>query len=589
MRAKRVLQTLSLGGLLVLFLVLLTLTVSALDGLVGVLVLAVTTLVVVIATRMVSRRIDRGTVLEVDLDGGVFEQPPDQPIDRLLNRSGVALRDVTDALERAADDPRVVGLVARVGNGKLSVAQAQELRDAVRAFRESGKNAIAFSESFGEMRLATIDYYLAAAFEQICLLPMSFVSIQGVISRTPFLRGLFDRLGVTPDLDHRREYKAAKYVLTETDYVDPHREATTAILEDYMDQIVGGIAEDRSLEPARVRELIDGAPLYDSEALEAGLVDRIGYRDEAYEAAKGADGKSFMFVDEYVKRAGRPHRRGKRIALIYGTGSITRGSSGLDPLERGSTFGADDVAAAFREARDDRRVSAILFRVDSPGGSAVGSEVVYREIVRAREAGKPVVVSMGSVAGSGGYYVAAPADRIVAQPGTLTGSIGVVSGKIATREAWSKVGLNWGELHIGDNATYAVSDDPYSDSERERLEAGLDAIYEGFKARVENGRSLTPEHVEDIARGRVWTGAAAAENGLVDALGGLNRATELARELAGIDPEAPIKLEVFPRRRPFGIERAKPSSEPIRDALGVLSQFRTRAPVELRMQHDWAP
>lgn len=588
MRSKRVLQSLSMFGILILVIVLLTLTVTALAGLVGVLALAAATLVVVVITRLVGRRVASGTVLEVDLDGGVFEQPPDQPLDRLLHRSGVELRDVTEALERAGEDPRIVGLVARIGNGGLSVAQAQEIRDAVRSFRDSGKRAIAFSESFGETGLATVDYYLAAAFEQIYLLPMGSVSIQGVVSRTPFLRGVFDRLGVTPDFDHRREYKAAKYVLTESEYLPPHEEATKAILEDHMDQIVQGVAADRGLQPDEVRRLIDRAPLYEKEALETGLIDRIGYRDEAYEAAKGRDGSSFLFVDEYVKRAGRPNRRGRRVALIYGTGTITRGSSSVDPRTRGSSFGADDIAQAFREAIEDRKVEAIVFRVDSPGGSAVGSEVVYREVVRAREAGKPVVVTMGTVAGSGGYFVAAPADRIVAQPGTVTGSIGVVMGKLATREAWQKIGLNWGDLHVGENATFSLPTDPYTDSERERLVIGLDHLYDGFKERVQEGRSLTPEQVEEIARGRVWTGERAAELGLIDTLGGLTTATNLARELVGVGAEEPIKLDVFPKKGRWGIERSKPSSEPIREVLAVLSLLRPRAPVELRMQRDWS-
>lgn len=588
MRPKRVLQSLSMLGILVLVIVLLALAVTALAGLIGVLALAAATLVVIVITRLVGSRVAAGTVLEVDLDGGVFEQPPDQPLDRILHTSGVELRDVTDALERGAGDPRVVGLVARVGNGRLSIAQAQELRDAVKGFRESGKSTIAFSESFGETGLATADYYLAAAFDEIHLLPMGAVSIQGVVSRTPFLRGVFDRLGIVPDFDHRREYKAAKYVLNETDYLEPHEEATRAILEEHMDQIVQGVSADRDLGPDDVRRLIDRAPLYDREALEDGLVDRIGYRDEAYEAAKGRDGRSFLFVDEYVKRAGRPNRRGKRVALIYGTGTITRGNSGVDPLGRGSSFGADDVARAFREAIDDRKVSAIVFRVDSPGGSAVGSEVVYREVVRAREAGKPVVVTMGTVAGSGGYFVAAPADRIVAQPGTVTGSIGVVMGKLATRDAWQKIGLNWGALHVGENATFSVPTDPYTDSERERLGIGLDVLYDGFKSRVEEGRPLTAQQVEEVARGRVWTGERAAELGLVDALGGLSTATNLARELAGVGADEPIKLDTYPKKGRWGIEGSRPSSEPIREALAVLTQLRPRAPVELRMQQDWS-
>lgn len=586
MRTKRVLQTVVISGSLLLVLLVLALVVPALAQPNGAIAVLGATLLALLALRLVKRRVGRGTVLEVDLDNGVVEAHPTEFFDQLLNRGAVALRDVVGALDRGADDDRVGGFVARIGNGRLTVAQAQELRDAVKRFRSSGKRAIAFSESFGEARLAIADYYLASAFEDIYLLPMGSVSIQGVVTRTPFLKGVFERIGAHPDFDHRREYKSAKYLLTEGDYVRPHEEAATAVLEDHLEQMLSGIAADRGLDRDRVRQLIDGAPLYGTEALDAGLVDRIAHRDQAYEAA-GGDGKGLLLVDQYLKRAGRPHRRGKRVALIYGTGAINRGSSRLDPLTRGSSLGADDVSRAFREAREDSKVSAIVFRVDSPGGSAIGSEVVHREVVRAREAGKPVVVSMGSVAGSGGYFIAASASRIVAQPGTITGSIGVVSGKLATGEAWRRIGLNWAELHIGRNATFSLPDATYSDSERERLGAGLDTVYGAFKDRVAAGRSLTAEQAEGVAKGRVWTGSRALELGLVDQLGGMDTAIELARELAGMEPGARLNIRVFPREGLLPVRRAKSSSGPIREIMAFLSLVAPRAPVELRMSDDW--
>lgn len=583
MRTRRVLQILTAIGSIVLLLIVLAMAVSALARPMGALAVLLATLAALAASRVVGRRIGRGTVLELDLDRGVTEEPPTALPDRLLNRSAVVLRDVTDALARAGADRRVVGLVARVGNGGLSVAQAQELRQALREFREAGKRAVAFSESFGESSLAIADYYLAAAFDEIHLIPTGSVSVQGAITRTPFLRGALDRLGIVPDIDHRREYKAMKYRFTEHRFVAPHEEAARAILDDHMAQIVPAVAEDRGLREDDARAIIDRAPLYGDEALAAGLVDRIGHRDGAYEAAKGDRGRRFMFLDQYLRRAGRPHRRGKRIALIYGTGSIRRGTSGFDPLTRGSSFGADDVARAFREARADKRVRAIVFRVDSPGGSAVASEVIHREVQRAREEGKPVVVSMGTVAGSGGYFVAAPADRIVAQPGTLTGSIGVVSGKLATGQAWRRIGVNWEELQVGKNATFSSPNAAYTESERERLEAGLDIVYEAFKARVAEGRSMAPGAVEEVARGRVWTGSRAAEIGLVDHLGGLNRAIEVARELAGIAAEAPISVVVLPKEGPVPIRPSKPSSEPVRDLIALIAAMRVGAPLEMTM------
>jgi protease-4 len=562
MRLARVLRLLAVVAAAIFTLVVMTIVVSALTSPVSALVVLAVAALAFLARRALGRRVRRGTTLEIDLDRGVVEKPPTSPLDRVLHRGAVVLRDVTDALDRAADDDRVNGVVVRLGNGGLGLAQTQEIRQAVGRFRASGKRAIAYAETFGESGRATIDYYLATAFEEIHLQPLGMLSVEGMVSRTPFLRSLLDRLGVVPDFDHRREFKTAMYLLTEEGYTEPHREAARAILEDQMGQIVFGIAEDRGLQEDRVRELIDEAPLLDEQAIEAGLVDRLSYRDQAYESAGGGDGR-FMYHHRYLKRARRPHRKGRRIGLVYGTGTITRGTSGFDPMSLGTTLGAEDVAGALREAADDNKVKAIVFRVDSPGGSAVASEVVRREVVRAIEAGKPVVVSMGDVAGSGGYWISAPASRIVAQPGTITGSIGVLAGKLAASDAWSRVGIDWGELHEGRNATFSVALHPYTDSERARVEATLDSIYEEFKRRVADARSMGPAEVEELARGRVWTGAQALARGLVDELGGLHRAVELARELAEIPADAPVKLEVFPAKRAIPRPERKEGSDPV--------------------------
>ena len=569
MKLVRPLQMLVLAAVVLLALIVMVAVVSALTDLTGALIVLGLTLVLLAVLGLARRWVRNGTVLELDLDHGVREEPMSGALGRYINPGALVLRDVTDALDRASGDDRVVGIVARLGNGQIGLGHAQELRESITRFRAAGKRTVAFAESFGEGRLATVDYYLASAFEEIHLQPHGEVHVNGVVARVPFLRGLLDRAGVIPDLDHRREYKAAKYTLTEQGFTDHHEEATRAVLEDQFEQMVSGISAARSLPPDQVRELIDHAPLLASEALETGLVDRSSYRDEAYHSALEA-GRRLMLVEAYLRRAGRPHRRGARIALIHGTGSIHRGSSRFDPLSRGLSLGADDVAAAFRAAIDDRKVQAIVFRVDSPGGSAVASEVIRRETVRAREAGKPVVVSMANVAGSGGYWISAAANRIVAQPGTITGSIGVVAGKLATGEAWHRVGVDWEELHLGQNATFGVPDDPYTDSERVRLQASLDSIYEEFKSLVAQGRSLDPAVVEQLAKGRIWTGAKALELGLVDALGGFHRALELAQEVAGIAPGRGLAVRVYPQKRGIRLPERKESSEPVRQLTATL-------------------
>lgn len=567
MRTERTLGAVVAIGLSVLVISLLTMVVTFLSRWWAILILVGVVLVAAAAMRILRRRIRRNTVIEIDLEGGVVETTGSDPVSRALTMRAVKVRDVVEALDRGAADPRIVGVVVRLGNGSIDVGHAQELRDAVHTFRGAGKKAVAFAEAFGESGTATVDYYLAAAFTEIYLQPNGVASVEGMLAKAMFLRGVFDKFGLVPDFDHRKEYKAAKYRLTDTEFNGPHREALGAVAEERFSQVVEGIAEDRGLDRETIEELIDSAPLTAEEMLEAGLVDRIGYREEAYEATGGS---RFLFHDRYLKKAGRPHRRGERIALIHGTGSIMRGRSRFDPLTRGSSLGADEVAGAFRKAIDDDKVRAIVFRVDSPGGSAVASEVVSHEVARAREAGKPVVVSMANVAGSGGYWVSAGADRIVAQPGTITGSIGVVWGKLADRAAWGRIGVTFDQIPLGQNATFGSAQDVYTDTERARLTALIEDVYDNFVAGVAAGRDLSPGRVEEIAKGRIWTGSQAHEMGLVDELGGLETAIQLAKDLVGIREEERVRLVVFPPERTLPIPERKESSEPIDVAVKAL-------------------
>ena len=314
-----------------------------------------------------------------------------------------------------------------------------------------------------------------------------------------------------------------------------------------------------------VRHLIDTAPHMGEEVLSSGLIDRRGYRDDAYQATGASH---FLFHDVYLKKAGRPNGKGKTVAIISGIGAIHRGSSRFDPLTGGPSFGADDVAAAFRAAIDDD-VEAILFRVDSPGGSAVASEVVRHEVSRAIAAGIPVVVSMGDVAGSGGYWVSAGATHIVAQPGTITGSIGVVSGKMVTADAWAKVGVTFDQLGFGENSGFTSSAVGYSEAERDKLDSQLDRIYDEFIDLVASSRAIPRERVDEIARGRVWTGAQALEIGLVDTVGGMDVALDQIRAAADLDGDA--KLVPYPKTGPLSFLQRKESSEVSAEAVAAVA------------------
>ena len=495
-------------------------------------------------------------ILTVDLTQGLAEGPHQDRLLRLLLGSEPSLRDVLDGIETASSDPRVKVLLARVGDDELGLAKIQELRDAIAAFRAKGKFALAFADSFGEFGPGTRPYYLATAFDEIWLQPMGNVGLTGLYAEVPFFKGTLDLLGIVPEFDHREEFKTAMNSLTETKMTPPHREEVDALLASIGGQIIHGIAEGRKLPEAEVREAIDRGPLLADEARQAKLVDRLGYRDEALAQARAhaRSGAELTGLTTYLDRAGRPHREGSTIALIYGSGLIQRAASSANPLTESNVMAATEITRAFRAAVRDPAVRAILFRIDSPGGSVVASESIWREVVFARERGKPVVVSMGDVAGSGGYYVAAAADKIVAEPSTLTGSIGVLAGKLVVSDLFRKLGMSTDSAQVGANAAMYSSTSEFSTRAHSRLEAFLDETYKGFKDHVASGRHMTQEEVEEVARGRVWSGEDAKARGLVDELGGSAVALRLAKEAAKLAPDAAVKLTVFPREKePFEI------------------------------------
>jgi protease-4 len=490
-------------------------------------------------------------ILTADLTREFPEGANEDPLRRLVFGARPTLRDALDAVEAAGDDARVKVLFARVGEDGLGLANVQEIRDAVSNFRAKGKLALAFADSFGEFGPGTRPYYLAAAFDEIWLQPLGNVGLTGLYSDTPFLRGTLDILGIVPEFDHREQYKTAMNILTESKMTAAHREEVEGLLGSIAGQIVRGIAQDRKLPEGDVRAAIDRGPLLGEEAVEAKLVDRLGYRDEAIAdaRARAGSGAEMVSLASYLERARRPHREGATIALIYGSGLIVRNGAGASPLTGSHLMSAAELTRAFRAAVRDTSVRAILFRIDSPGGSAVASETIWREVAFARERGKPVIVSMGNVAGSGGYYVAAPADRIVAEPATLTGSIGVLAGKLVVSDFLKKIGVSTDSAQIGANAAMFSATADFSQRGRARLEAFLDETYRGFKDRVATGRHMTEEEVEAVAKGRVWSGDEAKARGLVDELGGYAVALRLAKQAANISAEAPVTLTVFPREK----------------------------------------
>ncbi|MEV4254911.1 signal peptide peptidase SppA [Spirillospora sp. NPDC049652] len=522
---------------------------------------------VVKVVRQARERRTAPLVLELDLTDGIVETPPGDPLAMFLAMRRTHLRDVLDGLRRARSDARVKALVVKVTGG-TGLALVQEVREAVAALREAGKYTVAWAETFGEGGRGTVPYYLASAFDRVYLQPTGEVGLTGVALEEPFFAGALEKAGVQPRFAKRHEYKTMANTFMEKGYTPEHEESSRRLVESLGEQLAKGIAEARGLTVERVRELTDRGPLLADEALEAGLVDELGYRDQVYAHLKAKAGEDAQL--RYVARYNRTHGLAKRIpqpgrqdgiALINGHGQIRLGRSGRGgPLPGQSVaMGSDTVGAAFRAAVKDDKVKAIVFRVNSPGGSAVASDAIWREVVLAREAGKPVVVSMGDVAASGGYYVAMAADTIVAQPGTITGSIGVVVGKAVLNGLLDRVGIGLGAVEDGAHARMFSATKDFSDSEWERINASLDKIYADFTRKAAEGRGMTRERVHELARGRVWTGADARENGLVDELGGLDLAFDLARKKAGLAADAPVRT--YPHTSPLERLRPPESSE----------------------------
>jgi protease-4 len=485
-------------------------------------------------------------LLELDLTGGLVEDAGSHPLEKMMNRRRLALRTVIGRLAAAGDDPEVVGLLAKLGSTSITLAQAQDLADAVTCFRAKGKEAIAFAESFGELGRGTAAYVVGTSFGEIWLQPSGSVGLMGAAAAGTFMRGALDRAHVEPLFAQRHEYKNAVDALVRTEFSEAHREAVGRLAASAFEQVVSAVSRSRNIPEEQVRELIDRAPISAAEAKAAGLVDHLGYRDDVRTVLdrRWPEPPTLLYVSRYRRKWDNIRRmrqtRRPAVGLVEAIGQIRTGRSKSGP--GGRAAGSDTVASALRAAVNDDRIRAIVLRVNSPGGSYVASDTIWREVCRAREAGKPVVASMGDLAASGGYFVSMASDVIVAEPATLTGSIGVFGGKLQTTGLFQRFGVNVESLGEGRHALMFSPQTGFSEDEWAKLNEWLDFVYDDFTAKVAAGRGMTRDEVHAVARGRVWTGADAVQRGLVDELGSLRRATEIARERAGLPRDAPMRL-----------------------------------------------
>jgi len=492
-------------------------------------------------------------VLEIDLARGVVTAPPDNPLLALRSVNSPSMRALRDGLRSGAADPKVLGLLVHIGSSPLSLTECEEVGDLIQQFARS-KPTIAHSESFGELGNALAAYKLATACQEIWLQPSGQLGIGGVHLGITLLKGLANKAGLEPQFAQRFEYKTAGDQLAADAVTPANREMVQAIADSVVNEFVSAVAARRKLDQAEVRAAVDGSPLTAQAALEAKLIDRIGYRDAAMAhafEAWGGSASDLAFVHRYGARAAKletlrelADRSSPVIGVVNLAGSIVTGRGRPAGMPGGGQAGSDVISEQLRAATRDARVKAVILRIDSPGGSAVASDAIWRSVHFVRESGRPVVACMGNVAASGGYYSAMGADEIVALPGTLTGSIGVVGGKFVNHELLRKLAVVHESVDAGANAGM-LSGDPFTDEQWAKLNEWLDAVYVDFTTKAAADRKLELDALQAVARGRVWTGSDALGHQLIDHLGGMDTAIERASALAGVHRDK-AQLRAFP-------------------------------------------
>jgi protease-4 len=498
----------------------------------------------------------------MEIGGSYVEAAEPSILSRLFGDGRRPFVGLLSDLRKAERDERLAAVVLRIRNLDVGWGKAEEIRSALKEMAASGRRTVAFLEV--ESLGANLEYYVATGAEAIHAMPASRSALVGLAAEYLFLGGMFEKLGIRLEFERIGAYKTATDLIAGTAMSEAHREMAESLLDSINAQFTGGIAEGRNLTPEFVSEVIDQAPMTSEEMQALGLIDGISHYDELIESLGGGpviEGSDYASVD--------PSSVGfdpvARFALVYGAGLVVTGE-GSSTRTGQPVLASDTVSAALKEAAEDGDVSAIIFRIDSPGGSPLAADIVWRATQEARKSGKPLIASFSDVAASGGYYVAAGADAIVAPAGALTGSIGVYVLRPMLRGLLDKLGIGFAALTRGAHADLLLASRPLTPETRERLRAEVESVYELFVQRVAAGRDLSSERVDEVGRGRVWTGVQAVESGLVDEVGGLRTAVARAKASLGLDPDADVALVTFPQ--------PKSIAEQIDDALRGLAAAR---------------
>lgn len=485
-------------------------------------------------------------VLTLTLDQGLPESHSPQSLLSALDSGGMGLtvHQMIQTLDQARLDKRVQGIAVDIQDGDFGLASVEEFRSAIERFRRSGKFAFIFADTLGQ-RPAMAEYFLASAFEQIWMQPMGELAITGFATEMPFARGAFDKLGIQPEMMHVGKYKSFPEMFDRREASPENREMTLDMLSQLNGIFIKSVAKDRAMKPELVTEFMTDSPLTSDRALAAGLIDSIGYRDEfdSYLEQLTKGGQAIA-LEVYHQNGPRPVP-GEKFALISVSGALMNQADGQGMGQH--TAIAEDIVQAIQAASEHKKIKAIIVRVDSPGGTPLAADMIRRAIELARTH-KPVIVSMANTAASGGYWMSINADKIIAQPTTITGSIGVFGGKFNAKGLWNKLGVNWQSFPEDGQQDMWSPNQPFSQKSQAKIRQTMETTYASFIAKVSQGRHLKVAQVEALAQGRVWTGAQALTHGLVDALGGVDVAIDMARQQAKIPPEKNVVLEPFPKQ-----------------------------------------
>jgi protease IV len=544
--------------------------VLIITGIVMVVVFAFVICIALVVSALRGNRpsISDNSVLVLRVAGPLPDYVPEDPIRRIFGGQPQSLSNLLAQFRKAKVDKRITAVLVEIDMPDSGWAKAEEIRGAIADFRTSGKPVYAYMETG-----LNKDYYIASACDKIFLPPPGALFTIGLAADVMFFRGSLDKLGIYPDIYQIGKYKSVGDMFTQKEMTEAHREFMNSLLDDLFGRFVDGVAKSRNKSPEEIKNLIDNAPYNAAQAKDAGLIDGVAYRDEVDKELKKRLG--YKEDDELHVAKGGDYRqisqeslglnKGEKIAIVYAAGDIVSGRSefGGDGEE---TIGSDSLAKTLQEVRDDKTIKAIVLRIDSPGGSGLASDIIWNAIESVKEK-KPVVVSMSDVAASGGYYIACNANRIVAEPSTITGSIGVVAGKPVVKGLYDWLGITNEYVIRGQNAGMFRETEKFSDSERKKFEDWIkDTYYNQFLPKVAKGRGKTTEDIDKVGQGRVWTGQQGKDRGLVDEYGGLDKALEIAKQLVNIPADKSVQRVILPKAPSFFEQLMNSSDEDASEA-----------------------